>query len=91
MSYSSAVAESQTSPKSLNRAVSFLLSCVFLSPEASIIRESLPINYSFAQGHLLFVSFMLRKFETACHRIKLLIKIRVPLSRGGKRPESNTV
>lgn len=91
MSCSFAVAESQTSQKILNKAVSFLVSDVFLSPEASIIREFLPINYSFAQGHLLFVSFMLRKSKTACHRIKFLIKIRVPLSRGGKRSESNTV
>lgn len=67
--------------QALNKVVSLpdLTSDCFL-PWASVSREFSPINYSFAQGHLLFVSFMLRKSETVCHRMKFLIKIRLSLS-----------
>lgn len=78
--------------QALNKVVSLpdLTSVCFL-PGASVSREFPPINYSFAQGHLLFVSSMLRKSKTVCHRMKFLIKIRLSLSRGGKCSKSNTV
>lgn len=68
----------------LNRAASLPDSTYLLSPQAAIISEFSPINYSLAQGHLLFVSFTQRKSKTVCRRIEFLIKTRVCLSRGGK-------
>lgn len=50
-------------------------SLIFL-PRASTVGEYLPINYSFAQGHLLFVSFKLGKSKPVyATEMKILIKI----------------